>query len=197
MLAVECPVFRLLFHIDFWIFVLNVWKSVGVFYDAWSNIREYQWVHNFCCKPSSKNWLSNVTRWLFKSWFWDWSDLWTSHVNLSDWMMFGSERLCSLCLWSDARSLSDEQVNNATARVMTNKKMVSPYANGEGLSSLPYGKISSPQSSGIVQVLVVNWSETLLSVCLQRGGSWVLWWVRCTHQSSTQVRHKQIFRFPV
>ncbi|XP_017337293.1 RNA binding protein fox-1 homolog 2 isoform X1 [Ictalurus punctatus] len=30
------------------------------------------------------------------------------------------------------------QVNNATARVMTNKKLVSPYANGEGLSALPY-----------------------------------------------------------
>ncbi|KAK3556726.1 hypothetical protein QTP70_015075 [Hemibagrus guttatus] len=29
-------------------------------------------------------------------------------------------------------------VNNATARVMTNKKLVSPYANGEGLSALPY-----------------------------------------------------------
>ncbi|XP_016313590.1 RNA binding protein fox-1 homolog 2 isoform X2 [Sinocyclocheilus anshuiensis] len=30
------------------------------------------------------------------------------------------------------------EVNNATARVMTNKKMVSPYTNGEGLSTLPY-----------------------------------------------------------
>ncbi|XP_030638432.1 RNA binding protein fox-1 homolog 2 [Chanos chanos] len=30
------------------------------------------------------------------------------------------------------------QVNNATARVMTNKKLVSPYANGEGLTALPY-----------------------------------------------------------
>ncbi|XP_026789057.1 RNA binding protein fox-1 homolog 2 isoform X2 [Pangasianodon hypophthalmus] len=30
------------------------------------------------------------------------------------------------------------EVNNATARVMTNKKLVSPYANGEGLSALPY-----------------------------------------------------------
>ncbi|XP_057194737.1 RNA binding protein fox-1 homolog 2 isoform X2 [Triplophysa rosa] len=30
------------------------------------------------------------------------------------------------------------EVNNATARVMTNKKLVSPYANGEGLSTLPY-----------------------------------------------------------
>ncbi|KAJ8363299.1 hypothetical protein SKAU_G00121300 [Synaphobranchus kaupii] len=30
------------------------------------------------------------------------------------------------------------EVNAATARVMTNKKMVSPYSNGEGLSSLPY-----------------------------------------------------------
>ncbi|XP_064180014.1 RNA binding protein fox-1 homolog 2-like isoform X5 [Anguilla rostrata] len=30
------------------------------------------------------------------------------------------------------------EVNNATARVMTNKKMVSPYSNGEALSSLPY-----------------------------------------------------------
>lgn len=34
-----------------------------------------------------------------------------------------------------------DQVNNATARVMTNKKLVSPYANGEGLSALPYGKV--------------------------------------------------------
>ncbi|XP_062853866.1 RNA binding protein fox-1 homolog 2 isoform X2 [Trichomycterus rosablanca] len=30
------------------------------------------------------------------------------------------------------------EVNNATARVMTNKKLVSPYANGEGLNALPY-----------------------------------------------------------
>ncbi|XP_051996375.1 RNA binding protein fox-1 homolog 2-like isoform X1 [Xyrauchen texanus] len=30
------------------------------------------------------------------------------------------------------------EVNNATARVMTNKKLVSPYTNGEGLSTLPY-----------------------------------------------------------
>ncbi|XP_049602034.1 RNA binding protein fox-1 homolog 2 isoform X2 [Syngnathus scovelli] len=30
------------------------------------------------------------------------------------------------------------EVNNATARVMTNKKMVSPYPNGEALSTLPY-----------------------------------------------------------
>ncbi|XP_023685727.2 RNA binding protein fox-1 homolog 2-like [Paramormyrops kingsleyae] len=30
------------------------------------------------------------------------------------------------------------EVNNATARVMTNKKMVSPYPNGEALTSLPY-----------------------------------------------------------
>ncbi|XP_059923943.1 RNA binding protein fox-1 homolog 2-like [Gadus macrocephalus] len=32
------------------------------------------------------------------------------------------------------------QVNNATARVMTNKKTVSPYPNGEALSTLPYGE---------------------------------------------------------
>ncbi|KTF71956.1 hypothetical protein cypCar_00043442, partial [Cyprinus carpio] len=50
----------------------------------------------------------------------------------------------------DARSLSDEQVNNATARVMTNKKMVSPYANGEGLSTLPYaGWKLSPMMSAM------------------------------------------------
>ncbi|XP_066553831.1 RNA binding protein fox-1 homolog 2 isoform X2 [Amia ocellicauda] len=36
------------------------------------------------------------------------------------------------------------QVNNATARVMTNKKLVSPYSNGEALSSLPYGWKLSP-----------------------------------------------------
>ncbi|XP_041958518.1 LOW QUALITY PROTEIN: RNA binding protein fox-1 homolog 2 [Alosa sapidissima] len=30
------------------------------------------------------------------------------------------------------------EVNNATARVMTNKKLVSPYANGEALTTLPY-----------------------------------------------------------
>ncbi|XP_062303996.1 RNA binding protein fox-1 homolog 2-like isoform X1 [Osmerus eperlanus] len=30
------------------------------------------------------------------------------------------------------------EVNNATARVMTNKKMVTPYSNGEGLAALPY-----------------------------------------------------------
>uniref|UniRef100_A0A8C5CA17 RNA binding protein fox-1 homolog 2 n=1 Tax=Gadus morhua TaxID=8049 RepID=A0A8C5CA17_GADMO len=32
------------------------------------------------------------------------------------------------------------KVNNATARVMTNKKTVSPYPNGEALSTLPYGE---------------------------------------------------------
>ncbi|XP_010768898.1 RNA binding protein fox-1 homolog 2-like [Notothenia coriiceps] len=31
------------------------------------------------------------------------------------------------------------EVNNATARVMTNKKMATPYSNGEGLATLPYG----------------------------------------------------------
>ncbi|XP_066563483.1 RNA binding protein fox-1 homolog 2 isoform X2 [Amia ocellicauda] len=36
------------------------------------------------------------------------------------------------------------EVNNATARVMTNKKLVSPYSNGEALSSLPYGWKLSP-----------------------------------------------------
>ncbi|KAM9473560.1 RNA binding protein fox-1 homolog 2-like isoform 6-T6 [Salvelinus alpinus] len=36
------------------------------------------------------------------------------------------------------------EVNNATARVMTNKKMVSPYPNGEALSTLPYGWKLSP-----------------------------------------------------
>ncbi|CAG5941402.1 unnamed protein product [Menidia menidia] len=30
------------------------------------------------------------------------------------------------------------KVNNATARVMTNKKMTTPYSNGEGLAALPY-----------------------------------------------------------
>lgn len=42
------------------------------------------------------------------------------------------------------------EVNNATARVMTNKKMVSPYANGEGLSTLPYaGWKLSPMMSAM------------------------------------------------
>ncbi|XP_026116546.1 RNA binding protein fox-1 homolog 2-like isoform X3 [Carassius auratus] len=42
------------------------------------------------------------------------------------------------------------EVNNATARVMTNKKMVSPYANGEGLSALPYaGWKLSPMMSAM------------------------------------------------
>nr|XP_043883582.1 RNA binding protein fox-1 homolog 2 isoform X5 [Solea senegalensis] len=30
------------------------------------------------------------------------------------------------------------EVNNATARVMTNKKMTTPFSNGEGLAALPY-----------------------------------------------------------
>ncbi|XP_077461001.1 RNA binding protein fox-1 homolog 2 isoform X3 [Stigmatopora argus] len=30
------------------------------------------------------------------------------------------------------------EVNNATARVMTNKKLTTPYSNGEGLAALPY-----------------------------------------------------------
>ncbi|XP_036422932.1 RNA binding protein fox-1 homolog 2-like isoform X4 [Colossoma macropomum] len=36
------------------------------------------------------------------------------------------------------------EVNNATARVMTNKKMVTPYSNGDTLSTLPYGWKLSP-----------------------------------------------------
>ncbi|KAM6972085.1 RNA binding protein fox-1 homolog 2-like [Aplochiton taeniatus] len=35
------------------------------------------------------------------------------------------------------------EVNNATARVMTNKKMAAPYSNGEGLTALPYGSFGS------------------------------------------------------
>nr|XP_029508283.1 RNA binding protein fox-1 homolog 2-like isoform X3 [Oncorhynchus nerka] len=36
------------------------------------------------------------------------------------------------------------EVNNATARVMTNKKMVTPYSNGgEGLAALPYGLLNA------------------------------------------------------
>ncbi|XP_078138821.1 RNA binding protein fox-1 homolog 2 [Centroberyx gerrardi] len=38
---------------------------------------------------------------------------------------------------------SHSQVNNATARVMTNKKMTTPYSNGEGLAALPYGNALS------------------------------------------------------
>ncbi|XP_029706135.1 RNA binding protein fox-1 homolog 2 isoform X2 [Takifugu rubripes] len=36
------------------------------------------------------------------------------------------------------RAADLSEVNNATARVMTNKKMTTPYANGEGLAALPY-----------------------------------------------------------
>ncbi|XP_026180334.1 RNA binding protein fox-1 homolog 2-like isoform X1 [Mastacembelus armatus] len=48
-----------------------------------------------------------------------------------------------ICFVPAVLSVSDRlllrpQVNNATARVMTNKKMVSPYPNGEALSTLPY-----------------------------------------------------------
>ncbi|XP_076147880.1 RNA binding protein fox-1 homolog 2 isoform X2 [Alosa pseudoharengus] len=41
------------------------------------------------------------------------------------------------------------EVNNATARVMTNKKLVSPYANGEALTTLPYGWKLSPVVGGM------------------------------------------------
>ncbi|XP_044038290.1 RNA binding protein fox-1 homolog 2-like isoform X1 [Siniperca chuatsi] len=41
------------------------------------------------------------------------------------------------------------EVNNATARVMTNKKMVSPYPNGEALSTLPYGWKLSPMVGAV------------------------------------------------
>lgn len=44
---------------------------------------------------------------------------------------------CAVCVCD--RLLLRPQVNNATARVMTNKKIVSPYPNGEALSALPYG----------------------------------------------------------
>uniref|UniRef100_A0A672IY53 Fox-1 C-terminal domain-containing protein n=1 Tax=Salarias fasciatus TaxID=181472 RepID=A0A672IY53_SALFA len=47
--------------------------------------------------------------------------------------------LCrSCCVCASDGLLLHPQVNNATARVMTNKKMVSPYPNGEALSTLPY-----------------------------------------------------------
>ncbi|XP_056135510.1 RNA binding protein fox-1 homolog 2-like isoform X2 [Lampris incognitus] len=36
------------------------------------------------------------------------------------------------------------EVNNATARVMTNKKVTTPYSNGEGLAALPYGNALLP-----------------------------------------------------
>ncbi|KAG9338795.1 hypothetical protein JZ751_025232 [Albula glossodonta] len=42
----------------------------------------------------------------------------------------------------DSSNVGVKAVNNATARVMTNKKMVSPYSNGEALTSLPYGNPS-------------------------------------------------------
>nr|XP_020480577.1 RNA binding protein fox-1 homolog 2-like isoform X2 [Monopterus albus] len=41
------------------------------------------------------------------------------------------------------------EVNNATARVMTNKKMVSPYPNGEALTTLPYGWKLSPMVGAV------------------------------------------------
>lgn len=41
---------------------------------------------------------------------------------------------------------SGVKVNNATARVMTNKKMTAPYANGEGLATLPYGNALQDRS---------------------------------------------------
>ncbi|KAL2100997.1 hypothetical protein ACEWY4_002758 [Coilia grayii] len=43
------------------------------------------------------------------------------------------------------------EVNNATARVMTNKKVVTPYPNGEALATLPYaaGWKLSPMVGGI------------------------------------------------
>lgn len=41
---------------------------------------------------------------------------------------------------------SGVKVNNATARVMTNKKMTTPYANGEGLATLPYGNVLQNRS---------------------------------------------------
>lgn len=47
--------------------------------------------------------------------------------------------LCCVASFSLTLCSSVPQVNNATARVMTNKKMVSPYPNGEALSTLPYG----------------------------------------------------------
>uniref|UniRef100_A0AAQ4RHU1 RNA binding protein fox-1 homolog 2 n=1 Tax=Gasterosteus aculeatus aculeatus TaxID=481459 RepID=A0AAQ4RHU1_GASAC len=44
------------------------------------------------------------------------------------------------------------EVNNATARVMTNKKMVSPYPNGEALSTLPYAGWKLSPMMGAVYV---------------------------------------------
>ncbi|KAI3353274.1 hypothetical protein L3Q82_019812, partial [Scortum barcoo] len=53
------------------------------------------------------------------------------------------------------------EVNNATARVMTNKKMTTPYSNGEGLATLPYAGWK----------LRVPWSEpcTVLSFTQYQG----------------------------
>lgn len=55
---------------------------------------------------------------------------------------------------------------------MTNKKLVSPYANGEGLSTLPYGKTTSPRflsSSSVVN----NEARQIIggfSLCLGSAG---------------------------
>uniref|UniRef100_A0A3Q3NQJ3 Fox-1 C-terminal domain-containing protein n=1 Tax=Labrus bergylta TaxID=56723 RepID=A0A3Q3NQJ3_9LABR len=47
--------------------------------------------------------------------------------------LFMFQMLLLLCVFVSDRLLLRPQVNNATARVMTNKKMVSPYPNGEAL----------------------------------------------------------------
>ncbi|KAM8824519.1 RNA binding protein fox-1 homolog 2-like isoform 4-T4 [Synchiropus picturatus] len=58
------------------------------------------------------------------------------------------------------------EVNNATARVMTNKKMVSPYPNGEALSALPYaGWKLSPMVGAVYGPEIYAGEEDTFRVC--------------------------------
>lgn len=56
--------------------------------------------------------------------------------------------------------------------MMTNKKLVSPYANGEGLSTLPYGKTTSPRFLSSSSVVSNEAMQIIggFSLCLDAAG---------------------------
>ncbi|XP_024914143.1 RNA binding protein fox-1 homolog 2 isoform X1 [Cynoglossus semilaevis] len=58
------------------------------------------------------------------------------------------------------------EVNNATARVMTNKKMTTPFSNGEGLAALPYAgwKLSPMVGAMYSPELYTGKTASLISV---------------------------------
>lgn len=74
-----------------------------------------------------------------------------------------------------------EQVNNATARVMTNKKVANPYTNGKCES----------QKEHLHFVLIASWA--LLLFFAHQAGSWIQWWELSTVLNCMLVRETPRF----